>query len=285
MSSSGLQAALVAGEATIAPGVIDPFTARIVESLGYRAAYLAGNAIGIHLGVGQPLVTMTETLSIASLVAQSISIPVIVDGGAGFGDRIHLDRFIRSCADAGVGAVHVDDQPYPKQAAYHRGKGSVVDIDLARRRFDTALRARRDDTLMIIARTDSLRVTGSLDEAVHRAAAYAEVGVDMLLVLDLTPADADRVRRAVPRLPLAWIGAVNDAGPSAAELGAADFALALYPFNTIAAIHDSVTSLWSSLREHGRLVQSEAVITTARSETMRLVGMDHLVRLEDDQSP
>ena len=121
-----LRRLMAAGGTLAAPGASDPFTARIIERAGFQAVYLGGNALGLSLAKGQPFVTLTETVDAAARIARVIEAPLIVDAGAGFGEPAHVHRAVIELESAGVAALHIDDQPYPKQARYHRGAGGLV---------------------------------------------------------------------------------------------------------------------------------------------------------------
>jgi 2-methylisocitrate lyase-like PEP mutase family enzyme len=268
-----LRRLLASEETTLAPGVYDAFTARIVEELGFGALYLGGNALGIHLGKGQPFVTLTETVECASRILRTVNVPLIVDAGGGFGEPNHVYHTVRELEACGVTAIHIDDQPYPKRAAYHLGEGTLAPMEEAVRKFRLAASARRDPDLLLIARTDALRVTKSVPEAIARGAAYLEAGAEALMVLDLTPSAAAEIREAFPTTPLVWIGGVSHPIPSHKDLTAAGFALAVYPFNTAAAVNDAVTTLWLGLADWGVIEQSASVLSNARAETLELVRM------------
>lgn len=265
----------------LAPGVIDPLTARLVARLGFGAVYLGGHSMGIHLGNGQPMTTMSEAIEIASRVVAAVEVPVILDGGAGFGDPVQVVRLVRECERVGVAAVHVEDQPYPKRPGYHRGRGELAPVEVTVAKLEAAARARRGTDLVIIARTDALRVTGSLEETIERCGAFAAAGAEALLVLDLEPRALEVIRARLPDLPLAWIGAVDGPGPRLAELRAAGFSLALYPFNTVAAIMDAVTATWTALRERGQLDQTAEMLAEARAQALELAGIPELWEIEE----
>ena len=95
VASDSLRALLAAPGITAAPGVHDPFTARIVAQAGHRAAYLGGNAMALGLGKGQPFLTLTDTVEITARVARAVDIPLLVDAGAGFGAAAHLHLAVR----------------------------------------------------------------------------------------------------------------------------------------------------------------------------------------------
>lgn len=258
--------------------MIDPLTGALVERLGFEALYLGGHSMGIHLGEGQPLTTMSEAIAIADRIGAETTAPVILDGGAGFGDVAQVDRLIREAERAGVAAVHIEDQPYPKLAGYHRGEGTLAPIEVTVAKLRAAVAARRE--LLVIARTDALRVTGSTEEMLERCAAFAAAGADALMVLDLEPPAAAELRDRLPDLPLAWIGGVADPGPSVEEMRAAGFSLALYPFNTVAAIIDAVAATWRPLLEGGRLEQTPELLARARVEALELTRIPHAWEIE-----
>jgi 2-methylisocitrate lyase-like PEP mutase family enzyme len=274
--------ALIAADAILAaPGAHDPLTARLGRAAGLSAVYLGGNAMALGLGKGQPFLTLTETASAVAAVSRAIDLPVIADAGAGFGEAAHIHLAVREIEAAGAAALHLDDQPYPKSADYHRGRGRLAEVGDMVARLRTALSARRDPATMILARTDALRVTGSLDETIVRASAYAETGIDGLIILDLDPGRAAAVRAALPSLPLLWIGGVRPPLPSLAQLEGAGFAAALYPFSGVAEVAVRLLDLWRGLAEEGCLHQSDALLNRARPVTLELADMPALWALSD----
>jgi methylisocitrate lyase len=267
----------------LAPGAYDALTARVAQRAGFEALYLGGNALGISRGKGQPFVTLTETVQATAALSSAGDAAVIVDAGAGFGESQHVLGAVRELEAAGAAAIHIDDQPYPKRAAYHRGKGALEDVDVTAHKLATAVRARRDKDTLIIARTDALRVSKNLDEAVARARCYVEAGAEALMVLDLTPADAGAVCSALPSTPLVWIGGVHTPVPTRDELAAVGFSIAVYPFNGVAAVAAASADLWRSLADTGAINQSANLLARMRGETVALVDMQERWDIEDEQ--
>lgn len=266
-----------------APGACDPFTARLIDRSGFGTAlYLGGNALGLSLAKGQPLVTLTETAAQAGAIVRTSDRPLIVDAGAGFGGPAHVHRTVREIEHAGAAALHIDDQPYPKSPSYHRGAGGLAPAELMVDRLRVAAAARRDTDLLLIARTDALRVERSLDAAVERGRRYMAAGADALMILDLEPALAAAARAALPGVPLVWIGGVVPPVPSVEELAEAGFALALYPFNTIVEVAGAVSSLWKTARDTGRIAQPPDVLRTMRGELAEIAGLGAYWDIEDD---
>jgi 2-methylisocitrate lyase-like PEP mutase family enzyme len=278
--SARFRSLLEGGELIVAPGAYDALTARIIERIGFSAVYLGANALGIGRSKAQPFVTLTETRDSVASVSRAVDLPIIVDAGAGFGDPAHVFQAVRELEAAGAAALHIDDQPYPKQPRYHVGQGQVLPVDVVVEKLIVALQARRSEDFMIIARTDSLRVTRSIDETIARAQAFAAVGVDGLLVLDLTPEQAPVVKMALPDIPLAWMGGVTTPIASVREIAAAGFSLALYPFNTVAAVAAAVADLWKGLKVTGEIGQPDELLARMRPELLEIVHMRKFVDIE-----
>jgi 2-methylisocitrate lyase-like PEP mutase family enzyme len=276
-----LRRLIARGPGLAAPGASDAFTARIIERAGFEVVYLGGNALGLSLAKGQPLVTLTETAEATTRITQVVEAPLIVDAGAGFGDPAHCHRAVREIEAAGAAALHIDDQPYPKRPGYHRGSGGLAALETAVARLSVAVRARRDPDLLIIARTDALRVSGSLNAAIERGRAYAAAGVDALMVLDAEPEHVAAIQGAVPTLPLVWIGGVVPPVPNLVSLREAGFAIALYPFNGVTAVAEAVTALWANLAATGEIVQAGEVLLRMRGELQEIIGMRTYWDIED----
>jgi methylisocitrate lyase len=272
------------GAMAAAPGACDPFTARLIERAGFQAVYLGGNALGLNLAKGQPLVTLTETVEYSARIARTVDMPLIVDAGAGFGAAAHVHRAVRELESTGAAAIHIDDQPYPKSPNYHRGDGGLVTVPEMVAKLSAAVRARTNPDFLVIARTDAVRVTGSIAEAITRGHIYRATGIDALMILDLEPHQVAGVRAALPDIPLVWIGGVVPPVPNIRMLEQAGFSLALYPFNTIAAIAETVGALWTTLRETGDVAQNDALLRRMRPELAEIAGMKTYWALEDEMA-
>ncbi|RVQ69651.1 isocitrate lyase/PEP mutase family protein [Croceicoccus ponticola] len=265
----------------VAPGAGDPLAAKVIENAGHRAVYLGGNAMALGLAKGQPFLTLTETVAIVSRVVRAVDVPVFVDIGAGFGSASHLDLAVRDIEAAGAGGLHLDDQPYPKSPAYHRGKGEVVAQAEMARRVTTAVAARNDPDFAIVARTDTWRVTGDQAETIARCNALADAGADGIMVLDLAPATLIDWRDELPDVPMVWIGGVAPPVPTVDALNRAGFAMACYPFSGVACMLDVLQQLWSTLKEDGHIEIAAETLNRAKSVMLEVSDMARLWALED----
>jgi 2-methylisocitrate lyase-like PEP mutase family enzyme len=167
-------------EIIVAPGTHDPLTAKLVENIGFKCAYLGGWMTGARLLTTEPLTTLTEMTTIAKYITNAINIPLIVDGNAGFGDAVHTYRSVKEYESAGIAAMHIEDQIYPKRVSYHRNLKHIIPIEEMISKIEAALDARKN--MLIIARTDAIgSVEGDVDEAIKRCKAYFDAGADIIM--------------------------------------------------------------------------------------------------------
>lgn len=187
------------------PAVYDALTGRLVQSLGFEAAYVGGYVTGGSMAVTEPLLTMTEQVKLAEDIASRIRLPVVADAGAGFGEPLHTMRTVREFIRAGVAGIHIEDQLYPKRAHYHKYQvhGVPVDEFIDKIQFAVQQRDELDPDFVIIARTDTCRAMG-LDEAIMRINRAADVGADLGLLFPRNPDDAEQAPRR-SRLPLVYV--------------------------------------------------------------------------------
>lgn len=187
------------------PAVYDALTGRLVQSLGFEAAYVGGYVTGGSMAVTEPLLTMTEQVELSAAIARRIKLPVVVDAGAGFGEPLHTMRTVREFIHAGIAGVHIEDQLYPKRAHYHKYEVHGVPTDEFVEKIQYAVQQRNelDPDFVIIARTDTCRALG-LDEAVSRVNAAAEVGADLGLLFPRHQEDAEQAPKR-SKLPLVYV--------------------------------------------------------------------------------
>lgn len=280
--ASRFRGLLAEGRLIVAPGAYDPYTARIIESLGFPAVYLGGNAIGTQLCTGEPLTTMTETVDAAALVQRAINLPLIVDADSGFGDAIHTYRTVREFERIGVAAIHIEDQPFPKRAHYHKGMGRVTEIEEVKERVQAALEARQDPDFVIIGRTDVLRISHSVGEAVARCEIYRELGVDMLMVMGPPSREqAAELRRELEGIPMVWLCGTAGTELTTHDLSDLGYDLVIYPVTTPVVITEAVFKVYTTLRDTGGLGLSEESIAANRQRILDVLQMETYWKIEE----
>src|SRR5262245_54302597 len=169
MSKAGeLRAMLQRGGMIVAPGAYDCITARAIAGTGFSAVYMTGS--GTAASHGYPdygLLTMSEMVTNAGRIAASVDLPVIADADTGYGNELNMVRTVREYERAGVAAIHVEDQAFPKKCG-HLDDKEIVPFEDYIAKIRAAADARTNPDFVLIARTDARAVAG-FDEAVRRA--------------------------------------------------------------------------------------------------------------------
>lgn len=176
-----LRQKLAAPGMLIAPGAYDAIGARLIEQAGFGACYMTG--AGTSAARGFPdfgLLTMSEMVENAAVMARSVQIPLIADADTGYGNELNVTRTVQEYEARGVAAIHIEDQVSPKRCGHLDGK-EVISRSEFISKIRAAVEARRTSDFVIIARTDA-RAMFDLDEAVWRAEAALDVGADMVFV-------------------------------------------------------------------------------------------------------
>jgi 2-methylisocitrate lyase-like PEP mutase family enzyme len=179
--STVLRKLIASDEIIVAPGVYDGMSARLVQRAGFAAVYATGG--GIARSMGYPdlgLLGLTEVADRLSVIVEHAGVPVIADADTGYGNTLNVRRTIRAFERAGVAALHLEDQTFPKRCG-HLDDKTVVPTGEMVGKLRAARDAASDGDLVLIARTDAIAVEG-LDAAIERALAYAEAGADVIFV-------------------------------------------------------------------------------------------------------
>lgn len=193
-----LSAVLTSGKTVVAPGAYDGISARLVALAGFEAVYASGGAIARAAGYPDlGLLSFTEVMDRVEKIVEGSGLPVIADADTGFGGSPNVERTVRAMVRAGVAALHIEDQSFPKRCG-HLDDKSLVDADEMARKVRVARHAVGDADCMIIARTDAIAVEG-FEAALTRAQRYVDAGADMVFVE--APETVEQVRKIARRLP------------------------------------------------------------------------------------
>ena len=267
------------------PSCATPLDGRIAEAAGTPLVYTGGYVSGASRVITEPLLTMDEQVRIAGEVARAVSVPLVADAGAGFGEPLHTMRTVREFAAAGIAGIHIEDQLYPKRAHYHSYQVHAIPREdfVAKIRYACRQRDETDPDFVIIARSDTCREFG-LDEAVGRVNAAAEAGADLGLVF---PRSRDEAA-AAPRLaavPLIWVQSRGnrDGRPilSLGELKAMGYRGCIDAQIVLAVAVDAAQRALAEIMRTGSFTGLDAAaFVRLRKEIEDLIGLDAYYRIE-----
>ena len=265
---------IASGEIFVAPGCFDGLSARLIEQAGFKAAYASGGAIS--RGAGMPdlgLFTARECADRMEQICDAVDIPVIADADTGYGNALNARRAIRHFIRAGVAAIHLEDQTFPKKCGHYEDK-SIVSVH----EFSQKLRAVKDeagDDLILVARSDGLAVEG-FEATIDRCNAYAEAGADVIFFE--APQTVDQIREIghrieAPKLINMFAGGKTPMVPLA-DLTAWGYRIVIVPSDlqraAIFAMHQTLAAI---ARDGDSQSLADRMVTFKDRET--IIGTDH----------
>jgi len=249
--AAALRELLAGEELIVAPGVFDGISAALVGKLGFAAAYMTGAGVCAS-SQGLPdigLLTLTEMAERASVLAGLLDIPLIADADTGYGSPINVVRTVREYERAGVAAIQLEDQVFPKRCGHLAGK-DVIAADQFELALRAAIEARRDPDTVIIARTDARAPLG-IEEAIRRANRYAQLGADVIFVE--APQNVEEIEQIAAEVDAPLLLNVVPGGrtPEIAQTRLAElgYRITIHPGVALAAVVPAAIEALNKLRE------------------------------------
>ena len=286
MSSSGDRRAVLARrirarEFTIAPGVFDMISARVADRAGFDALYMTGYGIAAsHMGLPDAgLVSYSEMVGRAARICEVTRTPLIADADTGFGGLLNVRHTVRGYEAAGVAAIQIEDQEFPKKCGHAPGR-RVIPLDDMVRKVEVAVEARRSDDFLIVARTDSRASLGA-DEAIRRGQAFARAGADVVFIE--APESEEEFARIGGDIDAPLLANMVEGGFSpvvpADTLARLGFTVALYPGTGFLATAKTLEAVYGHLRANGSSIDLEAERLSI-GEMHALMGFDEVWEFE-----
>lgn len=235
----------------VCPGIHDPVTAHIVETVGFDAVYMTGYGTSLSK-TGYPdagLTTMPEMVENANNIQERVAVPVIADADTGYGNATNVVRTVREYIKTGIGGIHIEDQTIPKRCGHVKGRQLIPQEEaVGKIRAAADVRDDRNEEFVLIARTDARGASGgSLTEAIERVSAYCDAGADVAFVEG--PADTAEVEQIGEEVdaPLIYncVGAAGTSPYIAPDtLGAMGYDIVIYP---LAATQATIVGVFESM--------------------------------------
>ena len=280
--SMSLAARLRAGEFIAAPGVYDMISARIADRMGFAALYMTGSGtVASHLGLPDAgLATYTDMVSRAAQIVRGTTTQLIADADTGYGGTINVRHTVQGYERAGVAAIQIEDQAFPKKCGHTRGQKLVPAEEMVRK-IKVALDSRTSVDFLVIARTDARKAAGR-DEALRRLEAFQEAGADILFYE--APADTEEMAEAGRLFDAPLMANMVEGGLTPvltpAELAALGFQVAIFPASGFLAATEALTRIYRALRDHGSSAAADADLHPFGAFNA-LMGFDEIIDFED----
>lgn len=246
---------LTKGEFIVAPGLQDMIAATIADRVGFEIVYGTGYWLtASNLGLPDAgIATYTQMVDRMATLARSTKAALIADADTGYGGLLNMHHTVRGYEAAGVTAIQIEDQEFPKKCGHTPFKRLIPAADMVQK-IKVAVDARIDkENFLIIARTDARQSEG-LDGALRRLDAYAEAGADILFPEALI--DEDEMRTACARFDKPVMANMADGGLTPIlpvkvlqEIG---YAMAIYPSMTSLVAAAAMERALTALKTNGR---------------------------------
>lgn len=249
---------LAGDELVVAPFVFDGFQARAAVAAGFSALYCTGFGTAASHGVSDVgLLGLAEMTASGRRIVRAGGVPVVCDADTGFGNAVNVVRTVEEYAAAGIAALHLEDQVWPKRCGFMAGK-EVIPLEEATQKVRAAVEASAGRGPVVIARTDALAPHGWV-EVERRARAFAAAGADLVFVDGLrSRADAEQCVMRLGDLPLVYNGALPVA--LVQELG---FRLQLHAGSLLATLA-AIDRVYATLAADGRVRLDDPAATFDR---------------------
>jgi len=252
-------------ELFVMPNPWDIGSARLLQSMGFRALATTSSGHAATLGRGDQHVTRDELLAHVEALAAGVSVPLNVDAEHGFADDPGgVAETVALVAETPAAGCSIED--------YDPARGTVEPRDVAVERVGTAAEVAHRSGLVLTARAENhLYGAGALEDTVERLCAYRDAGADVVYAPGLVQrADIEQVVRAVG-IPVNVLALPT--GPPVAELAeigvrrvstGGAFAWAAYGAlrSAAAELRDAGTSTYSArsltAEERGQVFSSDS---------------------------
>jgi len=253
MAKPDLKSHLEQGTFVIAPGIQDMITAVIANKVGFDFVYASGYWL-VASAYGLPdagIATYTQMVDRVATLCRTSTAGVIADADTGYGGLLNVHHTVRGYEAAGVSAVQIEDQEFPKKCG-HTPYKRVIPAAKMVEKIKVACDARRESRTLIIARTDAKQPEG-FDRALERAVAYGEAGADIVFFEALETRDEMRTACAAVDRPMLANMANGGHTPilTVEELKALGFALAIFPAMTALGAAAAVEKALLTIKQDG----------------------------------
>jgi len=192
-----------AKEILVLPGVFNGYSVRLVERFGYKAAAISGAGLSESLlgFADRGILTFDQNLRACEQLAACTGIPLLADADTGYGNALNVHFVTRAFERAGLAAISIEDQVWPKRCGHLAGKAVIPAREMVDK-VKAAVDTRLDTDFMIRARTDAAATDG-INEVIERLNLYAEAGADIVFADALLSVDDIAMVAKNVRKPLA----------------------------------------------------------------------------------
>jgi len=165
-------------------GAHDGLSAKLVEKNGFDFIWASSLEVSAtHCVPDCSILTMTQFLTHAKMMNDTVNIPVLLDADTGYGNALNVIELVKECEKLGIAAICIEDKKYPKQNSLYEGcTQKLLPIEEFCGKIKAVKETQKNKDFMIFARIESLIAGCGLEDALERATAYVAAGVDGIMI-------------------------------------------------------------------------------------------------------
>lgn len=278
LMTSALRQLLKGKDTLVLPVVYDALTAKIALEVGFKAVQAGGPDMAAALGTSEDLTCLEDVARTVRYITVPMTIPVIVDIGAGFGEAPYVARAVREIEAAAAAGAIIDDRVYPVRGKTN-GKAHAVDADHMVEKIKAAVAARRDDDFVIVARTVA---TGEgAKEAARRLNLYLKAGADLVGLDYVADADLAALVKEVKGPVAINVDEFATGGkpPSVADVEKLGAKVVSFSGSARLVAAGTMMGLMETIKATGS-AGDQSFFTIARKSVEDTIGLDEMYRIE-----
>ena len=262
-------------EFVTAPGIYDMISTLIADQQNHPALYMTGyGTVASYLGLPDAgLASYSDMVLRAGHMAAGSNTPIIADADTGYGGLLNVQHTVRGYEAAGIAAIQIEDQEFPKKCGHTPGRRVIATTDMIEK-IEVACAAREDPNFLLVARTDARTALG-LDAAIERAKAYRAAGADVIFVESPESEKEFATIAAEVEGPLLANMVEGGRSPvlSRARLVELGFAMAIYPGTGFTAAAAALEQVYRCIHDTGSTAELETPLYPV-SEMHELMGFE-----------
>ncbi|WP_375595240.1 phosphoenolpyruvate mutase [Algihabitans albus] len=181
--SQTLRSAIQSEELAFLMEAHDALSALIVERNGFSGIWASGLSISTALGLRDANeASWSQVVDVVERMADSTSIPILVDGDSGFGNFNNVRLLVRKLSHRGAAGICLEDKQFPKMNSFVGDRHPLAGVEEFCGRLRAARDSAGDDDFVVVARIEALIAGHGLQEALDRAHRYGDAGADAILI-------------------------------------------------------------------------------------------------------
>lgn len=275
MANPILRQKLASRQFITAPGIQDMIAAVVANKVGFDIVYGSGYWT-VASAYGLPdagIASVTQMVDRMATLVRTCNAAVVADADTGFGGLLNVHHTVQAYEQAGITAIQIEDQEFPKKCGHTPGKRVVPAEEMADK-IRVAVEARRDENFLIIARTDARQSEG-LEGVLHRMKLYAEAGADILFPEALTSDEEARIVTASLDKPMMANMADGGLTPirDAKILESLGYSMAIFPAMTSLAAAAAMEAALLNLKQTGTSLSPDVPLFNFK-EFCSLIGFE-----------